>query len=140
MKDLDIDNKTGENHTGSRANTPVKLLTASSVIGDKIVNKAGEHLGSIKEIMLNLETEKIEYIIVEFGGFLGLGEKLFAFKMKDFSVDTDNHSFVLNRSKEELEKEPGFDKDHWPETNAHTGSTGTAGWGSFMGSNVGSEY
>lgn len=140
MKNLEVENQTGENRSGSQPNTPVRILTASTMINDRIYNKAGEDLGKIKDIMINLETEKVEYIVIEFGGFLGLGEKYFAFPLTDFTIDTEKHAFTLNRSKDEFENAPGFDKDHWPETNSHhvpvTGGT----WGSFMGSNVGSEY
>jgi sporulation protein YlmC with PRC-barrel domain len=140
MENLEIDNQTGENHSGLHPNTPVRLLTASTMINDRVYNVAGDDLGKIKDVMINLETEKIQYVVIEFGGFLGLGEKLFAFPLSDFAVDTERHAFTLNKSKEELENEPGFDKDHWPETNAHYASSGGGSWGGFMGSNVGSEY
>ncbi|MEJ1237047.1 PRC-barrel domain-containing protein [Chryseolinea sp. T2] len=136
MNTFEKENRTGENTTGGRPNAPVKFLTASSLIGDKVVNAAHEDLGKVKDIMLNLETSRIEYVVVEFGGFLGLGEKLFAFPMEAFAIDTREYALVLNKTKEELEKEPGFDKDHWPETNAHLSE---GGW-SFMGSNTGSEW
>ncbi|HYI78848.1 MAG TPA: PRC-barrel domain-containing protein [Chryseolinea sp.] len=137
---LDIDNKTGENHSGARPNLPVRNLAASSIIGDKILNSAGENLGKIKDIMINLDNGSIEYIVVEFGGFLGMGEKYFAFPYDAMTIDTENHAFILNRSKEEFEKAPGFDKTHWPETNSHEFRGYSSGWGGFMGSNAGSEY
>jgi len=139
MKNFESQNKTGENTDGSRANAPLRLLTASSLIGDKVFNSEREDLGKVKDIMINLETSAIEYLIVEFGGFLGLGDKLFAFPMSDFTVNTREHALIINKTKAELESEPGFDKDHWPETNSHV-SEGGGSWGSFMGSNVGSEW
>jgi sporulation protein YlmC with PRC-barrel domain len=139
MKTFEQENKSGENKTGGRPNTPVKFLTASSLIGDKVFNADREHLGKVKDIMINLENAGVEYLVIEFGGFLGLGEKLFAFPLSAFTIDTNEHALILNKTKEELEKEPGFDKDHWPETNVHL-SEGNSGWGSFMGSNTGSEW
>ena len=137
---LDVDNKTGENHFGAHPNVPVRNLAASSIIGDKILNPAGEDLGKIKDIMINLDSGAIEYIVIEFGGFLGMGEKYFAFPYSAMSIDTENHAFILNRSKEEMESAPGFDKTHWPETNSHEQKGYSSGWGGFMGSNAGSEY
>ncbi|MGC3943042.1 MAG: PRC-barrel domain-containing protein [Chryseolinea sp.] len=137
MNTFEKENKTGENVTGGRPNTPLRVLTASSLIGDKVLNASREDLGKVKDIMLNLETNRIEYLVIEFGGFLGLGEKLFAFPMESFTIDTKEYALILNKTKEELEREPGFDKDHWPETNAHFSE---AGWGSFMGTNTGSEW
>ena len=139
MKTFETENKTGENTTGGRPNAPVRFLTASSLIGDKVFNASREDLGKVKEIMLNLETGGIEYFVIEFGGFLGLGEKLFAFPLGAFIIDTKQQALILNKTREELEQEPGFDKDHWPETNVHL-SEGNSGWGSFMGASTGSEW
>jgi len=135
---FDKDNFTGKNHEGSRANLPVRFLTASSIIGDKVHNLAEEDLGTIKDIMLNVEMGTIEYVVIEMGGFLGLGEKYFAIPYQLLSLDDVNEAFILNQSKEILKNAPGFDKDHWPETNAHM-ETAYSYWGGFMGANTGSE-
>jgi sporulation protein YlmC with PRC-barrel domain len=139
-KDLEKDNQTGENHTGKRPNTPVRFLTATTIIGDKVYNNLDENLGEVKDIMLNVEDGKIEYIVIEFGGFLGIGEKFFAVPYRALALDTKRHAFVLGQKREVLENAPGFDKDHWPETNSHTMSTSSAYWGGFMGPNTGSSY
>ena len=134
---FDKDNMTGENHEGSKANTPLKFLTASSVIGDKVFNHAEERLGTIKDIMLDLTGGTIEYFVIEMGGFLGIGEKFFAVPSTLLRVDPANERFILNQNKETLQNAPGFDKDHWPETNAHLQPSYDY-WGGFMGPNTGS--
>jgi sporulation protein YlmC with PRC-barrel domain len=138
MKTMENDNITGVNDTGNKANTPLKYLTATTLIGNKVYNNEEEGLGDIKDIMLNVHDGKIEYMIIEFGGFLGIGEKLFAVPFKALILDTDRHAFILNQKREVLENAPGFDKDHWPETNAIEKTY--AYWGSFMGPNTGVEY
>jgi len=55
-------------------------------------------------------------------------------------VDTVKEAFILDQKKEVLAKAPGFDKDHWPETNSHALQESYTYWGGFMGSNSGSEY
>jgi sporulation protein YlmC with PRC-barrel domain len=138
MKTLENDNITGVNDTGKKANTPLKYLTASTLIGNKVHNKEDEKLGDIKDIMIDVHTGKIEYMIIEFGGFLGIGEKLFAVPFKALTLDTERHAFVLDQKREVLENAPGFDKEHWPDTNAVEKTY--AYWGSFMGASTGSEY
>jgi sporulation protein YlmC with PRC-barrel domain len=113
------DNLTGENQGELLPNQRGRYLTASSVEGDKVVNPAGEHLGEIKEIMLDLEAGKIDYYVIEFGGFLGLGVKYFAIPFRLLTLDAPNKRFIFNQSREILEKAPGFDMDHWPDTNLH---------------------
>ena len=54
---------------------PVK---ASSIIGTDVVNPEGDSLGDIKEVVIDPRTGKVAYAVVSFGGFLGMGEKLFA--------------------------------------------------------------
>jgi len=138
MKTLENDNVTGVNDSGSRANTPVKHLSASSIMGNKVFNMEDEKLGDIKDIMINIKDGNIEYMIIEFGGFLGIGEKLFAVPLEALVLDEDRHAFVLNQKREVLENAPGFDKDHWPETNAVKETH--AYWRGFMGPHTGSEY
>ncbi|MFL5727879.1 MAG: PRC-barrel domain-containing protein [Cytophagaceae bacterium] len=133
---IDQDNLTGQNHSGPNANRPLKVLTASSVIGDKVENGRGEVLGKIKDIMLNVKTGAIEYIVLECkGGFLGIGDKLFAIPFTALRVNPKNHDFVLNIENDFLERAPGFDKKHWPETNGHYADVNSY-WGDFMGVNT----
>ncbi|AJI62989.1 hypothetical protein ACX55_80 [Francisella tularensis subsp. tularensis] len=47
-----------------------------------------------------------------------MGDKLFAFPIKTFKVDTANAQFKIKKTKEELEEAPGFDKNNWPETSS----------------------
>ena len=51
---------------------------------------------------------------MSFGGFLGMGEKLFAVSWNALTLDTHNKRFVLNAEKDRLKHAPGFDKDNWP--------------------------
>jgi len=92
-----------------------RLLSASTLAGDKVKNPAGEHLGEIKDFMIDLATGRIAYCVLSFGGFLGIGNKLFAVPFNAMSIDTKDHAFILNADKESLKNAPGFDKDDWPD-------------------------
>jgi sporulation protein YlmC with PRC-barrel domain len=127
MKSFDADNLTGKNHEGPDRNKPLQFLTATSIIGDDVINPEEEQLGKIHNIMIDLATGKIEYVVVESGRFLGVGEKFFAMPYELMHVAPKGHSFVLNKSREMFKKAPGFDKSHWPETNARYAES-TAYW------------
>jgi sporulation protein YlmC with PRC-barrel domain len=118
-KDYEVDNATGLNHEGPSANTPVQRLTATSIIGDTVENPQGDNLGKIDNLMINIEDGRVEYAVIEMGSFLGIGGKLFAIPFRELQVDPVKEVFVLNRTKEYLKNIPGFDKTHWPDTNAH---------------------
>ncbi|RXA20556.1 PRC-barrel domain containing protein [Methanosarcina sp. MSH10X1] len=95
----------------------IDFLSASTIKGDKVVNNEGEDLGKIQELMIDLEDGRIAYAVLSFGGFLGLGNKLFAIPWQALSPRADEHILVLGVPKETLEKAEGFDKDNWPVTN-----------------------
>jgi sporulation protein YlmC with PRC-barrel domain len=91
------------------------VLSTSTLKGDKVRNSAGEDLGKIEEFMIDLETGRIAYAVLSFGGFLGVGNKLFAVPFQAMTLDADKHEFVLDVDKALLKNAPGFDKDHWPD-------------------------
>jgi sporulation protein YlmC with PRC-barrel domain len=91
------------------------VLSASTITGGEVWNDAGEKLGSIEELMINVETGRIAYAVLSFGGFFGLGDKFFAIPWEALRLDAANKAFRLNIEKEKLETAPGFDKDDWPD-------------------------
>jgi hypothetical protein len=95
--------------------TERRTLSVTSLVGDGVRNPAGENLGEIKDLMIDLPTGKVAYAVLDFGGFLGVGNKLFAVPFGVFRLDQDKHEFVLDVPKELLKAAPGFDKDNWPD-------------------------
>ena len=116
---LNEENVTGVNTEGKHPNLPLKYLASTSIIGDKVRNDKDEDMGAIEDIMLDIDGGKIEYYIIKFGGFLTIGEKYFAIPFNRLKVDPIKKMFILSESREKLEKAPGFDMAHWPETNFH---------------------
>ena len=90
------------------------LMGADTLVGNDVFNHKDEELGNIKEIMLDMRSGKVGYAVLSFGGFLGMGEKLFAVPWKALTLDTNNKRFVLKVEKDRLKLAPGFDKDKWP--------------------------
>jgi len=91
-----------------------RVMAASTLEGDDIVNEQGEDLGTLKEIMIDVPTGRIAYAVLSSGGFLGIGDKLFAIPWNALRMDPPNHRFILNIARERLAEAPGFDKDNWP--------------------------
>jgi sporulation protein YlmC with PRC-barrel domain len=90
------------------------VMAADTLEGDDVVNAQGEKLGEIKSIMIDVPSGRVAYAVLSSGGFLGIGEKLFAIPWSALTLDADNKCFILNIDKERLKNAPGFDKDHWP--------------------------
>lgn len=100
-----------------------KVVKASEVVGVNVKNKAGENLGTINEVVINKELGKISYLVLNFGGHLGFGNKFFAIPWKVFTYNEDQDCFILNVEKDRLKNAPGFDKDNWPNFTATEIST-----------------
>lgn len=90
------------------------LLSAGTITGDDVCNLQEEKLGTIEELMLDLETGKVRYAVLSSGGFLGMGNRLFAIPWGALQLDTEHHRFILDADAERLKAAPGFDKDDWP--------------------------
>ncbi|HEY0487994.1 MAG TPA: PRC-barrel domain-containing protein [Telluria sp.] len=108
------------------------LMGADTLIGDSVVNGQEENLGDIKEIMLDMRSGQVAYAVLSFGGFLGMGEKLFAVPWQALHLDTVNKRFVLNVDKQRLKNAPGFDPDRWPDMS-------DAGWANQIHSFYGTD-
>ncbi len=111
------------------------LMGAKTLVGEDVVSTSDENLGDIKEIMLDMRNGQVAYAVLAFGGFIGLGEKLFAVPWQALRLDAANKRFILNVEKNQLANAPGFDKDNWPDMgdqswvqqlNSFYGVTGTS--------------
>jgi sporulation protein YlmC with PRC-barrel domain len=98
----------------------IQSLSASTITGDLVRNPDGDKLGHIEELVIDLEDGRVNYAVLSSGGFLGVGDKLFAIPWDMISVDTERKEIVLDLSKEALESAPGFDKDNWPDIHDRT--------------------
>ena len=90
-------------------------LSASSLIGDKVNNAQDENIGSLKELMIDVQSGRVAYGVLDFGGILGLGNKLFAVPWQAFSVDEENKLLRLDVDKDRLKNAEGFDQNNWPD-------------------------
>lgn len=100
------------------------LMGAGTLTGNDVYNNAGDDLGDIKEFMLDMHTGRVSYAVLSFGGFLGMGDRLFAVPWDALKLDTVNKRFTLDVNKERLEAAPGFDKDNWPNMSDQTWAEG----------------
>lgn len=101
-------------------NMTPRVLSATSINGTNVNNTHGESIGEIKDLMIDWSSGKVEYAVLSFGGFLGMGDKLFAVPLEAFTFDSvDSEEAVIDITKESLENAPGFDKDNWPSSADH---------------------
>ncbi len=89
-----------------------------------VVTMDNEEVGEIEDLIINLEQQKIEYALVEVGGFLGIGEKEVAVPFTEFTIATIEDDGLFADGREAvftyagdvamLENAPEFDEDVLP--------------------------
>jgi sporulation protein YlmC with PRC-barrel domain len=94
-------------------------IRASQLIGMNIENRNGEGVGEINDLVIDGNTGKVRYAAVTYGGFLGVGDKMFAVPFEAFKVrrqagDADDYVLSLDVTQEQLEGAVGFDQESWP--------------------------
>jgi len=90
------------------------IMAAQTLEGNDVLNLSGEKLGVLQDIMLDVPSGRIAYAVLERGGVLGIGEKLFAIPWHALTLDTDRKCFLLDMDLDKLRQARGFDKDNWP--------------------------
>ena len=98
-------------------------------MGAKVIGTGGDHLGSVDNLAINTDQGRTAYLVVGFGGFLGMGDKLFAIPWPAVRVKTQDR-VVLDADKEQLREMGGFRGNDWPamaEARLAAQSAGTRG-------------
>jgi sporulation protein YlmC with PRC-barrel domain len=94
-------------------------VRASQLIGMDIQNSQGEDVGEIHDLVIDGNSGQVKYAAVSYGGFLGVGDKLFAVPFEAFKVrrqaDDDEYMLTLNVTQQQLEGAQGFDDETWPD-------------------------
>jgi len=92
------------------------VVSASKIVGEAVVNRQNESLGKIHELVIDAKEGRLAYAVLSFGGFMGMGTKLFALPWGAFEFANDGNKLILNVDKEKLKTAPGFDQDtKWPD-------------------------
>jgi sporulation protein YlmC with PRC-barrel domain len=96
------------------------LIRVSEFSDWNLVNAADEDLGEVEDLVIDLNQEMVAFGIVDFGGFLGIGEQSTAVPWEMFTVQQDaeaNAQFQLDVTQETLENAPVVDLGAWPTWN-----------------------
>ena len=86
------------------------VVAASKIIGETVVNRQDEKVGKIHELVIDAKKNRVLYAVLSFGGFMGMGNKLFAMPWEAFEFSTSENKLVLNVDKEKLKMVPVFEK------------------------------
>jgi sporulation protein YlmC with PRC-barrel domain len=109
---------------GNKGQANVPAVKVRDMIGLRVYNASDENLGKIEDLVMDPSAGKIRYAVLSFGGFLGMGDKLFAVPWEELKLvpkgttsagTAKEDHYALDISKDALKSAPGFDKQSWPD-------------------------
>jgi sporulation protein YlmC with PRC-barrel domain len=91
----------------SATNYP-NLVAASEIRGTHVKNPQNQDLGTIDEVLIDPDTGQVRFVILEVGGFLGLGSTKVAVPLNAFQITQEGNKakWVLDADKEKLKNAP----------------------------------
>jgi hypothetical protein len=99
------------------------LISSRKVEGTAVYNAKGEKLGSVDHVMIGKRSGRVEYAVMSFGGFLGMGESYHPLPWDVLDYDTDKDGYVVDISKEQLEKAPSYKEGQQPDYDRNYGES-----------------
>ena len=94
-----------------------RTMSTSSLTGDKVYNTMNEDLGKIEDLMIDVESGRVAYAVLSFGGFLGMGDSYHPLPWGSLTYDTSREGYVVDLTREQLEGAPSYLRDEEPDWN-----------------------
>jgi len=99
-------------HTATSTNP---VITSDRVAGTDVFNPAGDSLGSIDHLVIDKRSGRVRYVVMAFGGLLGLGADRYPLPWPMLHYDVDKEGYVVPLEKEQLSDAPRFAGDARPD-------------------------
>jgi len=90
------------------------FMSADDILDKNVINPQGDDLGEISDMRVSFPEGKVQYLVLKYGGMLGVGAKRFAIPPEAVIYRPGDDNFVVNIDKQRLDDERGFDEDNWP--------------------------
>jgi PRC-barrel domain len=99
-----------------------RLIASSKVEGTPVFNRTGEQLGTVYNFMVDKVSGQVAYVVMSFGGFLGIGESYHPLPWRALTYDTRLGGYVVDVDKDRLASAPRYGADEDPFTDDEYGS------------------
>lgn len=105
---------------------------ANDIRGRKVKDKDGEDLGTVLDLLIDDTDGKVRFLLVEHGGFLGLGETKSFIPVDAISRITEDEVFI-NHTRDHVAGAPGYDPALVNDHDYHMGLYDYYGYGPYWG-------
>lgn len=71
-----------------------RLIASNKVEGTAVYNRLGEQIGTVYNFMVDKVSDQVAYVVMSFGGLLGIGESYHPLPWKALTYNTDLGGYV----------------------------------------------
>jgi len=97
----------------TNANTSTNLRRASDLLGKDVLSREGNDIGDIKELVIDMQTGKVRYAVLDFDTSWFSDDKFFAFPLTTFKTRADRSEVMLDVDRDRLKAMKNFDRSLW---------------------------
>lgn len=90
------------------------LIASDKVEGTAVYDRGANRLGTVRNVMIDKRSGQVAYVIISFGGFLGIGEQYHPLPWKSLTYDRGMGGYVVDISRDQLEAAPHYAADEEP--------------------------
>ena len=102
------------------ADETYRLISSEKVEGTEVYNRNGDHLGTVDHLMIDKVSGHVEYAVMSFGGFLGIGESYNPLPWRALTYDTRMGGYVVDADRSRLERAPRYMSSNTPDWSDRT--------------------
>lgn len=91
-----------------------KLIASNKVEGTTVYDGAGDEIGTVHNFMVDKVSGQVAYLVLSFGGFLGVGESYHPLPWRALRYDRQLGGYVVDVDRTRLESAPRYGADEDP--------------------------
>ena len=103
-----------DNHRGLPVDETSWLIASNKVEGTAVYGREGERLGTIYNFMVDKYSGQVEYAVMRYGGFLGMGQRYYPLPWRILTYDTREGGYRINLTDRDMQRAPSFDRNEEP--------------------------
>ncbi|MBA3677337.1 MAG: PRC-barrel domain-containing protein [Sphingosinicella sp.] len=98
-----------------------RLIASNKVEGTAVYGSDEARLGHIYNFMVNKYSGRVEYAVMTYGGFLGMGHRYYPLPWRILTYDIRMGGYRVNMAERDLRDAPSFDRQSEPRFDRHYG-------------------
>ena len=92
-----------------------RLIASNKVEGTPVYGRDGARLGTIYNFMVDKRSGRVDYAVMRYGGFLGIGQRYFPLPWDVLDYDVRAGGYVVDMVERDFEDAPSFGRDSEPD-------------------------